>query len=439
MRKNRTKIFPLFLGVLILAIALCSCAANSGPDPENTDEQESTAEGYLSEDACMITGVDGLMNGSRANMENGRYILVQNEDGSSNIIYTDYSSRTRLYLCSRPECTHNNSSCLSWLSPEDCKGGAGPITDGERLYIQTVGQSQDGPIPVQMLQMDLDGGNREVLFRLDAASTIGSIAKDHDKMYFMQQTAVPAGDTVQMDQQLMEFDTVTKKAVPLKAFEPGTYLYGVCPAGFILKTLEYRSNEDGADTTLLHTIYLYRPLSDAVETVEQWEQQDVLARVHNRLLYSLNIPKATLIAVDPDTKQETTIARKLPIRQNDTAMYLGIHDDHFCFRVNKGGSFLDKDVHYYSVDLHDGSVTESTLQYKVSDLLQHVLIVAENSTYFLVHYNEEPVTIQQIGPDGAPYPMDFTKAVYGLILKDDYWTNTPNYIPIQDLEDIPVY
>jgi len=434
MQKNNQRKFLCLAAALCIALCLCACAMFS---QTAQGEDGFSGDTYFSADARLITGVDGLMNGSKADTENGRYNVIDRGDGSCNIIYTDYATRTRLYLCSCPECTHSDASCPSWLSPEDCIGGVGPITDGEKLYILRAGHSQDSEnaAPTQMLRMELNGENRELLFRLeDSASITGAIAKDRDNLYFIQDSVQSTDEGVRVIQQLTAWNTVTKEPVLLAEFDTTTYLIGVCPAGFILKTLENQP-----DDSLLQSVYLYCPLSDTMELLKQWNQNTVLAQVYHHILYCLNTETAELTAVHPGTKKETTVAKRLPFHANDQVMKLGIYDGRFCFRVNENGSFADDKTHYYAVELQGGGVTESTLRYNAFNIWSHVPIAAENSTYFLVCYNKEAVPIQSTSPAGEPFTFEGEKSFYGLILKSDYWANTPNYIPIQDNEDIPLY
>lgn len=443
--------------MIILGIMLCfsSCVQNHSI-PENTLKQENTPEPesaspfygaaadiLLSDHARMITDIDGLMGRVTANTEDGQYLLAMKDDGSANITYIDYGSRSRIYLCSRPECEHRDENCTGWLSPDDCAGGAGLITNGESLYLMRLGAGTDighpedikSTSPSQVLRMDLDGANREVFLCLDAANCIvSSIVEDEGNWFFLQDSVASGEDEARVIRQLVKYDRTNRTVTPILTVNTHTYLSGVCKAGFILKTLQMQE-----DYSRLSTVYLYRTLTGETELVCQWNESNIIAQVYGQHLYMLDPQAAEFTKIDLDTKSREIVAENLPFHADDDILRRDIFNGHLCFRAIDHGQADAGNVHHYGIDLQNGALTEITLHYDAFNVTAPVLILAENSTDFLVKYNVEPVLIQSTQPDGTAYEFEAERSLIGLISKSDYWKNDPRYVPIDCDENFPVY
>lgn len=113
---------PCYVFVFLTMASLCACAMSTG-NPENQNPQS----------LKMLTGPNGIMNGSVAQTDAGDYSLYNNSDGSINILYTDFSQRRCIYLCQQPNCTHDNEACTSWLSTQG--GGTGIFAGEDKIYL----------------------------------------------------------------------------------------------------------------------------------------------------------------------------------------------------------------------------------------------------------------------------------------------------------------
>lgn len=405
-----------------------------------------TADSFaLSAGARMITDVDGLMGNPVAGTENGRYQLLPREDGSENIIYVDYATRSCIYLCSRPECRHGDAFCPAWLSAEDCAGGAGFFTDGETLYLQRLGAGSDPGSPgsatetsaSQIIRMDLNGDNRELLYRLDGAACIaGSIVKDGQILYFLQDHVESAQDEIQVIRQLVALDTVQKAVTPLVTVNTNYYLLGVCDAGFLLKTLEVQED----DFTTRSTIYLYRTRTGGIEPVKQWTADNIITRVYQNKIYAIDPGKAALLEIDPETKEETVLAKDLPLNADDAVRPEGIYDGYFCFYTFEHGVRSAETKREYAAELQTGSFLERKLEYFTADGIRRaVSLMAETPDAFFVDYGAERVTVQSVNPDGSAFSFEAERRLVGLIAKEDYWNNLPNVQPVEIPENMLLY
>lgn len=448
MKPKKQKLLIVFAALLCTAVFCAGCAKDgtdrsAGAAPAGA---QVTADGFaLSAGARMITDVDGLMGNPVAGTENGRYQVLPREDGSENIIYIDYATRSCIYLCNRPECRHGDASCPAWLSAEDCAGGAGFFTDGETLYLQRLGAGSDPGSPgsatetsaSQIIRMDLNGDNRELLYRLEGAACIaGSIVKDGHILYFLQDHVESAQDEVQVIRQLVALDTVQKAVTPLVTVNTDYYLLGVCDAGFLLKTLEVQED----DFTTRSTIYLYRTRTGGIEPIKQWTADNIITRVCKNKIYMIDPGKAALLEIDPETKEETVLAKDLPLNADDTVRPEGIYDGHFCFYIFEHGVRSVDTKREYAVELQTGSFLERTLEYFTADGIRRaVSLMAETPDAFFVDYGAEWVTVQSTNPDGSAFSFEAERRLVGLIAKEDYWNNIPNYQPVEIPENMLLY
>lgn len=116
-------------------------------------------------------------------------------------------------------------------------------------------------------------------------------------------------------------------------------------------------------------------------------------------------------------------------------MRLGIFDGHFMFMVYEYEKQDDEGIRRYSVNLETGELIINTLSYTAFGIISPVLILAENSSHFLVTYDKSLLTIPRIGPDGLPFDMESSEDHIGLISKTDFWNNNPVYLPIENMDN----
>ncbi len=435
MKKRISYFLKLSLFVFLMANILAACSAKG-------DQSNKAHASGLSEQARLITNVDGMMGLNLAYTEAGQYSMLRNGDGSHNILYIDYTTQSRVFLCNRPECEHNDASCVSWLSPEDCAGGAGLFTDGKKLYVQRIGTGIDLSNPdaiteasaSQIIRMDLNGDNRETIIKMESGASVnGAVAADGSILYFIMGQVQKDADDIAFTQQLVALDSENKSIVSIAPVNENDHLIGVCKAGFL-----FRRNATQNDSRS-YSVYLLRLSTKKEEPIMTWTERNILCRVDHQTVYFLDPNSASFFSVDPDTKEKKIIADHLPFNADDKTECVEIFDQKLRFDVYEHGVKDEAHTHSYALSLADGGITEETLCYTTPDSsVSAVEILAENETQFLVMYDLKLVAVQDTSPDGSPYTFDMAQYCYGLISKEDYWNNRANYIPIQDDADIPV-
>lgn len=207
--RQAMKLFPkTIVAMLLAAVLLIGCAAgctafappapsaqDSGGDiPASPSAAASGAEASSPESAFLAARQlpirflgEGMPLGD--GNEAGYYYLSHREDASFNIKYVDYASRTEIYLCSRPECTHDNESCAAWRPYCGSEGCAVPI--GENLYIMFYGSHLPADhvrygdlAKLHIEKTGLDGSDAQELVSLPASASLGGgLATDGQCLY----------------------------------------------------------------------------------------------------------------------------------------------------------------------------------------------------------------------------------------------------------------
>lgn len=170
----------VLLSALLAAVLLCAC----GKKPVGTGSDPSASTAQSNGPALhMLTEPRALLRAS-TQTENGYYETVSNHEFSENIVYTDYATKSRVYLCNDPGCKHDSESCSSYLPLHQVQA---LFTDGTYLYADTH-VINEGDIYTQrgeLLRMGLDGSNREVLAEPQSGESFsGAYASDGKILYF---------------------------------------------------------------------------------------------------------------------------------------------------------------------------------------------------------------------------------------------------------------
>jgi hypothetical protein len=141
----------------------------------------------------------------------------------ANLMYTDYQTKSKVFLCNTPGCRHNSDSCTSFISYsvglEIATNSTGTI-----LYLIATG---GGSVNTEEKHMGTiwsanpDGSGRELLFRLQPNENFmqGQIFADQNSLYLRVQTVDPASRDVTME--LRQFNTLNRTSRKVLSIDPG--------------------------------------------------------------------------------------------------------------------------------------------------------------------------------------------------------------------------
>ena len=189
--------------ILVFLVLCVSCSesekepepSGEGSDPENGAPAINRPEISIVYSDTIAANVDfGLANG------NGYYQVLdrmwnlaeqlEKREFDKNIVFIDYVSATRVYLCQDPSCNHDTENCSSFIRSSD---PVSVLSLGDRLVcIRSVTgelvKSQDDLVAV--FSMDQQGRDRKALLSLKATENVCSplvVASDGKILYLQVQ------------------------------------------------------------------------------------------------------------------------------------------------------------------------------------------------------------------------------------------------------------
>lgn len=217
----------------------------------------------------MATSPDFTCTGS-GNAE-GFYSVVANDDGSKNILYTDYASASQVYLCNQPNCEHDSEKCTAWVAPFE--GSVTPVATENNLFLIYSGTTQNAKIE----QMGLNGENKKIIFTFSQQAVIENAVAANDQFLVFSVCSYQQDDDggVEPQYNLVALELQTQKMKTLfslaehsdknKAENKAMFFKGVTNTGFIVETMvqnAYETDETSVEKTFenmnnatTHTVY----------------------------------------------------------------------------------------------------------------------------------------------------------------------------------------
>lgn len=440
--------FILCATVCGLLFALAGCKPDSSV-PASTPPASSTAASIADYSAykTVYTG-----EGSYGGTEAGAYRLVYRADGSSNITYIDYATRSEIYLCNRPNCTHDNESCTSWLPMDGISKDV--FAAGDHLVILYHGSASavDEFGPTSMPHIDianLDGSERKTLITLDAACEMNlPILSDGNSLVFLTTVVQQTGNVVSSANQLVRIPFDEGKMQVLYDFSADTpqgddlidcpwFLYGATDNGFIVKNIAVSVPVKPGQTGIVqevqqHNIYKLQAQNDklAMEEVFSYPGGAYGEYLYHNNLYQLTLDDTNvrLSRLDLTTGKKEDIADHLSVGDNDMISFTGVYGGKLVL-----SSWHDNAPVRVMVDLDTHEVKPCTLTYQEGEQERPVWIFAESKDAYLVVFGCEPYTEAVKGKLGDVRNVQRVRDIYGLIDKQDYWNSMPNYKPLTPL------
>ena len=439
------KVKTIILIVLIMVISGCSKAPKtieSSKDSQNDNKVDaSIAEASITNLRVVTNKTNRGLMLSGVGTGDGYYDSIPwteemyDEESPwihvSNLIYIDYESQTRIYLCGVPGCAHNSENCTSYIR---YPRGIDLFTNssGTILFCMASGAAggeiySDDDLG-RIYQMNLDGSNKKELLKLKANESFSiSDPVIADEMHIYVCIDVMRDAIIGPEKELREInvnDGTVSKLINLKQEEIVTSAYD---DNIVI------ADWSSYDKTMKATIRGYSISKKVVSVLYEGETGDYFIAEDNYAFYSKrkddNSGIITVIDLkDGDIKQIENIPHE--------AVGIVFIYNYFDNRIH--WNYIDKSEvgisHEYIVDIDTGEFIKRTLYYNdVNNIPQMVQIIAEIKDSFLVLMGTENSKISMVDGEGIPHIYDFpNKPTYALISKDDYWNNIPNYIGIEN-------
>ena len=436
----------LICSVLTIAFLLSLTACGSDADNEtNIPSQNATEQtGTASAGGLPLRMVaDGRMQKDYAN-EMGYYTTLPGyrTEAGENIIYTDFATGTRLYLCNLPDCQHKDDTCTSYFAGEMC-GSSVLVPCGEKLYrffegvYTDNGRDSDRP---QIWSMNLDGSDRKLVYTSPNEEqplfTCTSTATDGVNFYFPVNRYEKATYDPEKEQSEINgtylgcFNMETQKMTTLCPLPGGVHggASWVGCAGREIIGLQYEKDPD----TGKNMQYFEALNVDTLETRRlpvTWEEVSWKRELMGDETYS----RLSQDGKDVETLDYATGQVKV------TELERLIPDQHEVWLVRDGHALISWEEagteQFYALDLESGEIHQAlSIQDEGPKGGNHPsLILAEYEGRYLIEAKQEAVPITYYHLDGTTEKKTVYLERQAMIPKEDYWTgNTENMTWIQD-------
>jgi len=428
----KPKVLAVSFVILLLLSSGCRPAADTG---DSRDPGESG-------DLVAIRNNTGFLYLSSAGTSQGYYEYYSwpsemHESGDrreeavyANLLYTDYRTESRVFLCGTPGCRHNTDSCTSFVS---YSGELGIVTNsaGTKIFLIATGRG-DGKTEEKDLatiwSMNADGSDREALFRLQPNEMLwgGQIIADQSSLYLRVKTVDP--ETYETEDELRRFNTLDLTSQTLLTLESEMWLHSAYGEYIFLS--EYQKE--------FMVFYRYSVSTGSMTKVYTWEIPDPA-----NIPYHIVGEKYLFIAqadATSDTGSLTIVdlmdgsvraMNDLPAFRGGYPALSDFHGSMAQWRFVDWNTGLD---YWYFVDLENRTFWERTLTFHdaYKEMERPVEIVADAGDAFLVLYDIRAVPINLYNLDDVRCRFDEPTLVFALIDKEDFYHNVPDFRLITD-------
>ena len=416
----------------IAAICLCITILTAGCAQIDSNKEQGTNREEYQDTVALVTDPYGPLLKNCAATNAGYYELLLSADGTANnILYTDFATTQRIYLCNMPNCTHDNDRCTSWCTYT--AGGSYLFTslDGQKLYYvqrgTEDGAASDGASTGKIFVMNADGSEKKVLVDIGANGRISdAIAADSQSIYIDINTvdswdADPQTELWRVDAATGEVEVLVRKLPDTDrlfgAFDTNLLFQSQTETGYAFKAYDLKtrtftdliswnySDFEGVNIVYGHRLFILKKLENNLGNLEVYDLR--------------NMEKSTI--------------QNVPIYAGDTTQICGFYDDeNFVYDITDNTDPANiRFVRYYA-NISDGTVSELTLKGMRNGYQRPDRILCEAGGSLLVQYGSYTGTIKSVC-EGRLTEMSMPDAQrMGLIAKADFFANTPNVTPIAD-------
>lgn len=400
------------IGVLIICLCLLlqGCSFNNGNPispsetyASNFQDQPISTFAYLDKDGVVYTS-DGSYE--------AQFIFA----GSANIFYTDFATRERMFLCARPECTHDNDTCQSYLS---YLGTFPPkILHANNKIFAVMAQTDSEPLHV--ISMDMDGTNKQELFRLDAnQSTGGTYITDNKYMYFMVNEVSAEGNAAD---KLMRASISTGDVSLVYEFENDVQVSDLMGyTGDKLGLIIFSQDKE--------KYVLCDPDNQTLDEID-FDIDMSSTTIYGKYVYLMDESSQTITRRNIATGEEKTIG--FPMKKQYEKPEASITFDEN-IKLTECGPMIDGNykLAVYLVDMEKGTCSEE-INLNTTYNGRPITPLASYGEYLYVVIDFEEYTAPRMDAEGNISEQTFIANKYAFILREDYENSRPNYIPIND-------
>ncbi len=346
------------------------------------------------------------------------------------------------YLCNLADCTHSDENCTSYIS--SCETMLTLLADGKTILYEDKIHTYADTVPVTyhaLYTMDINGENRRLLYVMDDGYTYTEgyrhIAYTDNKLYIpLRGKGTYQNGKYQDYNRILELDLYNSKSrlIDVDGKEEITI---VGAAKNTLYYLIYNSSQRNCDLYRFniekntHENMGIVPIALIFDSnpVSQWPY------VYDNKLFIADRKgnNGRIIAYDFDNDGETvTIADNIPLRDSTYFTLAGVKNNTVLMRED-GRSVLFKDgdnQKHFVYDMEKDKIAELELMRTNSIFPTPVDVVDRFENSYIVALDDGLYISPDGNTDNEYNPGDGLLLKYYLINKYDYFSNNPEYTPL---------
>ncbi len=304
--------------VIVCAMALGFVACAAEPYSTQSAIEHSTPE---KTNLHMVTTPDQV---GISSTDSGYYTTEMNTDGSFIICYIDYATKSKIVLCNRPECSHNDETCPAYLNR-----GVSLFVCDETLYfyfpemIDAKGGAENSDNCARLECANLNGSNRRILRQFNANSQIVyGIASDGINLYYSELTTTVFDQKIKSEYWLVSQNINSGAVTKIKELSENKRIVDASENKFYFKTFEETETADSfAQKQVISCSELINgKLSEEVPCAN-WMRDEAVGDVADNDLYLYKYQTDSITKTDLATGEETPLIEGV---FNDTVIAAGI-------------------------------------------------------------------------------------------------------------------
>lgn len=371
--------------------------------------------------------------------EDGFYRIQPRADGSNNLLYIDFKEKQEIYLCSQPNCTHDQERCTAWFPTS--VGFHRPIPVGDKLLVVhggAVGMHEvvgDDVLP-HIDCMQPNGSNRKTICQFGADCLLAplvedSMARDDRNLYFTLEKYT-ADSTIRL---LCAFDVEAEKLFCLQELKEVDEKLVGCDDGYLVLsyvTEEYTYNVPATELSCqITTLDL-----ESLQVTPLVKQNYVDLGVCYNQAYWILDRTAVLKAYDLETgsqvrEKQMDFSEKFNLNEmRFDGMFDGVALTHTFFYEKESG---ETELCYYGIDLKEEASYELHHAYHLPIGYDMPAIPYAEWNGNLLYISD--VDVKEVNttlPDGQTIPMEYEFYQFSMMPTQDYWSNESNSIEVID-------
>lgn len=337
-----------------------------------------------------------------------------------NVFFSDYRTRQRVYLSSSVNGDYWSENDTSYFKNATSMG---ICKDEDSLYIYATEMLEDDSFQNVLYRMDLNGENRQELFRKGENITIvGGMLGDEKYIYFLLSEITKDGEdyilcAIEKESE-GEIKEIYKFSNDVKA--------KILVSGFERKVVFKEISRNNSFQDQRHRVMVFDLDTGEEKEIMSWKQDEVVEIYDEQYVYYIDVKNECVIQKDLLNNEEKVLWDKIPFELDGSSLSVDeqLYDN--CIMIYTAGK-------RYAMNIETKEVIELSLVDESSGGYLSILGISEDEYMVCPNMGERRINIEN-PKEGMPNEEIISYYKYAMIKKEDFYNNRPNYVMIEDME-----